>query len=182
MTLKQLLSEVYALGFDESEGLNDSFVFAVNRALKMIFTELAPSVRAKITVDIESPRTIDVRDHFKDVMIVTSAPKDEFGRIIPDAYCDGYILTLPDSFTGDVVILYKPMPKELTVDSEEEKIDLPPFASHLLPLLVASFVFLDDDEEKADYYMTLYRHEVIKLTRRGTMAFNNAYTDVTGWA
>ncbi len=182
MTLNQLLSEVYALGFEEAEGLDESFVFSANRALKMIYTELVPSVRIKISVSGGSEKTLDLRDVCDDVMLITSAPKDLSGRIIQGAFCEGYIITLPSTFSGDAVIGYKPLPKALTVDSGDEKIDVPAFASHLLPLLTASFVFIDDDEEKADYYMTLYRHEVLKLSQRIAASYDNTYTDVTGWA
>ena len=182
MTVNQLLSEVYALGFDGGGELDEGFVFSVNRALKMIFTELVPSVRAKTVIDANSEKTFDLRERFDDVMIITGAPSDKSGRIIRGAFSDGYTVTLPDSFTGEAYIRYKPMPRCIDVDGADEKIEIPAFAEHLLPLLTASFVFLDDDPEKADYYLTLYRHEVLKLTKATAASIDNTYTDVTGWA
>ena len=182
MTLNQLFNEVYALGFDAADELNESFIFSVNRALKMIFTELTPSVRAKIFVDRDADKTIDLLKRIDNVMIITSAPLNSLGQIIKGAYTDGYILTLPEDFSGDVFIKYKPLPREFTLNDGESKIDVPPFASHLVPILTASFVFLDDDEEKADYYMTMYRHEVLKINHQHAMSKDNTYTDVTGWA
>ena len=182
MTLNQLLSEVYALGFEDEGELDESFVFSVRRALKMIFTELAPAVRGKIVISEDSAKELDLRKHFDDVMIITSAPTDKSGRIIRGAFSDGYRVTLPDTFTGEAYIRYKPKPQAIDVDHADDEITIPAFAEHLLPLLTASFVFLDDDAEKADYYMTLYRHEALKLTRATADSINNTYTDVTGWA
>lgn len=182
MTLNQLLNEVYSLGFDTPDGLCESFVFSVNRALKMIFTELAPSIRVTVSIGAADNKSIDLSKRFGDVMIITGAPTDKCGRIINGAYTDGYTVTFPDAFIGDAVIRYKPMPRAVTLDSGEEEIDIPSFASHLLPLLTASFVFLDDDEYKADYYMTLYRREALKISHATSTSYDNTFTDVTGWA
>ena len=65
MTLNQLLSEVYALGFEDEGELDESFVFSVRRALKMIFTELAPAVRGKIVINEDSAKELDLRKHFE---------------------------------------------------------------------------------------------------------------------
>jgi len=182
VTLNQLLKEVYSLGFDEAEGISESFVFSVNRALKMIFTELVPSNLAKIKVGARDEKSFDIRTRVANVLFVTSLPMDSSGFAIKGAYVDGYTVTLPSGFTGDAFIRYKPSVKEVSVDSGEEEIDIPDYASYFLPLLTAFFVFLDDDSEKADYYMSLYRSEVGKLSRSHSLSLSNTYTDVTGWA
>ena len=69
MTLNQLLSEVYALGFEDAGELDENFVFSVRRALKMIFTELVPAVRVKIIINEPCENELDLREHFDDVMI-----------------------------------------------------------------------------------------------------------------
>lgn len=182
MTLNQLLKEVYALGFDEADELSEEFVFSVNRALKMIYTELVASEKLKITIGPEDEKSFDLRKYADNIMFVMSAPLDTDGYIIKGARSDGYIITLPDSFVGDAFIFYKPSPKTLSIDNGDYTLDVPEYTTHLLPLLTAFFVFLDDDSEKAEYYMSLYRSEAIKILRAYAFSQNNTYQDVTGWA
>jgi hypothetical protein len=92
------------------------------------------------------------------------------------------MITLPDSFVGDAFVCYKPSPKTLSIDNGDYPLDIPEYTTHLLPLLTAFFVFLDDDSEKAEYYMSLYRSEAIKILRAYAFSQNNTYQDVTGWA
>lgn len=182
MTLNQLLKEVYALGFDEADELNENFIFAVNRALKMIYTELIASERLKISVSPDDSKDIDLLKLKDGILFITSAPLDSNGFIIKGARVDGYTLSLPSSFSGDAFVYYKPAPQAVTVDHGEYNLNVPEYAAHLLSLLVAFFVLLDDDGEKADYYMSLYRNEAMKITRSYAFMQNNTYTDVTGWA
>ena len=181
MTLNQLLKEVYTLGFEESNDLDESFIFSVNRALNMIFTELAPILKTKVRINYGSEKSFDLREYVSAPLIITAAPKDTSGRIINGAYTDGYNVTFPEDFIGDAVISYKPAPKKLSLDSGEDEIDMPMYTYHLLPLLTAFFVFLDDDTEKADYYMGLYRSESNKLRALFSTSQDNTYTDVLGW-
>lgn len=182
MTLNQLLKEVYALGFDEDEGLNEDFVFSVNRALKMIYTELVASEKLKITIEAKDDKSFDIRRYANNVMFVMSAPLDSCGYIIKGGRVDGYTVTLPDTFVGEVFVYYKPSPKVLSIDHGEYALEIPEYITHLLPLLTAFFVFLDDDVEKAEYYMSLYRSEALKIARAYAFSQDNTYTDVTGWA
>ena len=182
MTLNQLLKEVFALGFSEAEELDEAFLSSANRALKMIFTELSASVRAEIHVAADGEKSFDLRERVKSPLIIISAPKHPSGTIIKGAYSNGYNITLPESFSGELFVLYKPMPKELTLDSGEDEIELPAYAEHLVALLTASFVLLDDEPEKADYYMSLYRSEASKLRLMYSLSQDNTYSDVTGWA
>lgn len=182
MTLNQLLKEVFALGFDEADELDDAFVFSANRALKMIFTELAPPTRVKITLGASDAKSFDLTKRVSDPFLIISAPKASSGEIIKGAYTEGYTVTLPESFVGNAFVYYKPLPRELSLNDGEKEIDIPPYATHLLPLLTASFVLFDDDEEKADYYMSVYRNEAAKIRHLYSLSQNNTYTDVTGWA
>ena len=148
----------------------------------MIFTELAPNQKTKITIDSESERSFDLRERVKNPLIITRAPENARGEIIVGAYTDGYSVTLPEDFIGEAVIAYKPMPKELSLDMGENEIEMPMYAYHLLPLLTSFFVFLDDDSEKAEYYLGLYKSESSKLRVLYSTSQNNTYTDVLGWA
>lgn len=182
MTLNQLLKEVYSLGFDETDKIDNAFIFSVNRALKMIFTEFAAPIKAKIKILENDAKSFNLREYVKKPLIIISAPTDTSGRIIDGAYTDGYTVTLPDTFVGEAVLVYKPMPSYVTLDNGEDEIEIPDYASHLLALLCAAFVLLDDEPEMADYYMSIYHSEANKLRRLYSLSNSNTYTDVTGWA
>ena len=51
----------------------------------------------------------------------------------------------------------------------------------MLPLLTASFMWLDDDAAKAQYYMSLYRDMVTNVKRFQTSKIDAEYR-VNGWA
>ena len=64
---------------------------------------------------------------------------------------------------------------------DETVIDLDEELSTLLPLLVASYIWLDDDADRAEYYMTLYRARAAEVA---ALERNHApvnMKDVYGW-
>jgi hypothetical protein len=61
------------------------------------------------------------------------------------------------------------------------QIDMPRELEHVLPLLVASFLWLDDDEAKAQYYLAIYRDLMNTVRRYGNRCINTAYYG-NGWA
>jgi hypothetical protein len=91
-------------------------------------------------------------------------------------------LYLPSDFKGEVNILYKRRPEALCIDYPDAEIDIPRSTENLLPLLVASYLWLDDDPDKAQYYMQLYRDEMARLKRYIPSVIGGGYQDVTGWA
>lgn len=123
-----------------------------------------------------------ISDSIFDFLAFTKLPTDKDGYGIKDCRICGDILYLPSDFEGEVNILYKRRPGALTVDSPDEEIDIPKSAENLLPLLVASFLWLDDDPDKAQYYMQLYREEMTRLKRYIPSDIGGSYQDVTGWA
>ena len=52
----------------------------------------------------------------------------------------------------------------------------------IVPLLAAAYVWLDDDAEKAQYYMSLYRDGMASLKLYSPRCVSTEYEDVTGWA
>ncbi|MBQ9070995.1 MAG: hypothetical protein IJY23_06600 [Clostridia bacterium] len=280
MTLNQLLSEVYALGFEDSFEINDVFIFSANRALRLIFLELASPRVAKIHVRREdvcyrldrythTPGTsfeiktdsaraysfraygngeytiidnngsqikrftgavsesrgvfsgdgkivftgdfsytvtdlslfsslkdgnlssipivsdtiqIDLKKYIGDLLCATNAPTDASGKAIPGAAVLGDTLILPEDFSGEVTVYYKPSPNTIGVDDLNYSIDMPKLFEPLLPLLTAAYLWLDDDEEKSQYYMNIYKDEAAKIRLTLMRAHNSSYTDTTGWA
>lgn len=109
-------------------------------------------------------------------------PRDKNGNIIEGAsVCSGTLL-VPYGYSGEVQLKYRCKPylspdaepdTELPIDSESE---------HLIPLLAAAYIWLDDDAEKAQYYMSLYRDGMASLKLYSPRCVSTEYEDVTGWA
>jgi hypothetical protein len=60
-------------------------------------------------------------------------------------------------------------------------IDLDPELCTLLPLLVASYVWLEDEEEKASYYMNLYRERAADIERKNRSYAPIKIKNIYGW-
>ena len=58
---------------------------------------------------------------------------------------------------------------------------MPEETRELLPLLVASYLWLDDDPEKAEYYRALYADGINILRRNVFRRLDNVYK-TNGWA
>lgn len=97
-----------------------------------------------------------------------------------EARLTGTELWLPSLPDRPMTVRYARAPAPLTGDREDERVDVPMRAAHLLPLLVASYMFLEDDSDRAQYYMTLYRDGMLRL-RTERPSYTTHYTDVLGW-
>lgn len=123
----------------------------------------------------------DLKEFAFDFLSFSSPPEDEFGVSIPGAsVCQG-IMRIPINYIGKIRLSYKSGPKSIISGSDDEII-LPDGCEHLLALLVAAYVWLDDDAEKAEYYMNLYREAMAAVKFYDRSKVNTSYRDVIGWA
>jgi hypothetical protein len=53
------------------------------------------------------------------------------------------------------------------MENEDDEIDLDEDICQILPLLVASYVWLDDEEEKSSVYRSLFYREAESISRFG---------------
>ena len=125
---------------------------------------------------------VSIPDYINDFGIATSVPTDKNGDYIAGSYINGNILSIPFGFSGEIFISYKPAVSEISINDPERKINIPSFAEHLLSLLTASYFWLDDDPEKADYYASVYRSELNRILATQPKGIGNDYKDVLGWA
>lgn len=125
--------------------------------------------------------TINPRTELSDFCSFLSPITDACGRLIEHASEDGGNITLPRSFSGTLCFSYKRLAPKIT-DTPEAKIEIPEEGAHLLALLTAAYVWLDDDPDKATYYMTLYKDGLKTLRQARRSSFTGGYEDVTGWA
>ncbi|GEM_PF-3459549 len=102
------------------------------------------------------------------------------GKPFPDARIGGGLLVFPDDASGDIGFPYFRTPTPLGTDTVH--VDIDPTLSHLLPLLVAAYLWLDDDPTRADYYMRLYRDGMSRLSLGVSEAPRAEYRDCLGWA
>ena len=278
MTLEKLLDEAYALGFESEGEIDESFIFAANRALRQIYSELSCEVTGYIIAssmqvlshtesyvhlpkssfiqkicgeaysfkasgegryiitdkdgtkelafsgkrcecrgyihgegtitflgdysytvyDItcfaekRSDKVSDIplfsqyteyrlREYLPDLCRVSGVAKDSKGETVRGAVIRTDVLILPSDFSGEVRLTYQRLPRVITVDDRERELDIDPSIAYLLPILTASYIWLDDDEEKAAYYMGIYNDEASRLKSSFPKLIDNGYNDVTGW-
>ena len=124
----------------------------------------------------------DIRRAAPDYLGACDSARDSSGRIIEGASICSGILSVPYSYEGEIVLKYRCKPPVDMDKEDDQTIDIDPECEHLLPLLVASYVWLDDDEEKAKYYLTLYREGMAALKLYSPSCINSEYEDVTRWA
>ena len=124
----------------------------------------------------------DLSSALPDLLYVSATACDSLGRPIEGASVVGSTLRLPRDFCGKVYVEYCHRPRALSVDRQDEEVDIDGAISFLLPILTASYVWLDDDAEKATYYLSIYRREAELGAREVRGSAEQKFTDVTGWA
>lgn len=127
-------------------------------------------------------REYELEKVFPDFLCAITSPTDGEGRKIAGASVFSRVMNIPYGYTGEVVVEYRRRAPEVSINAPDAQLDIPVELVSLVPLLAAAYVWLDDDAEKAQYYMSLYRDgmSAVKLyTRR---AVDTAFTDATGWA
>jgi hypothetical protein len=87
----------------------------------------------------------------------------------------------PFDFRGELYLAYYRSPSPINGNNPDELIDVSDECAPMLPLLTASFMWLDDDAAKAQYYMSLYR-DMIANVKRYSISKVDAQYSVNGWA
>lgn len=98
---------------------------------------------------------------------------------------NGRVILLSNTLKGFFKVVYNKRPKEIApkgfVAEDTSVIDLDEDLAALLPLLVASYVWLEDEPEKSQYYLSLYNDRAIDIERRKKEATPIKMINVTGW-
>ena len=132
--------------------------------------------------DGSATRTFDIRMSYGDFLSFASLPRDNRGKCIQNCtLCDGK-LEIDSEYCGEITLTYRRLPRTVTGAVADEVIDVPEEYAHLLALLVASYVWLDDDEDKAKYYKELYSEMLRSLGNSTYSSIAVGYTDTNGWA
>jgi hypothetical protein len=131
----------------------------------------------------------DVSAMVPDFLGLASPPIDETEQLkrIDHGYDveNGRVILLSREAEGTYKVLYKRQPAVLVDEGspsdDDTVIDLDADLAALMPVLVASYVWMDDEPEKAQYYLALYQEQAAELERRGRNMAPVNYRNVYGW-
>lgn len=105
-----------------------------------------------------------------------------------DRYYDvenGRVILLPYNRPGIYKVVYNRKPRAVTEDElfgdKSTIIDLDEELCALLPVLIASYVWADDEPQKAEYYLTLYRERAADIESRVKNVAPVQMRSVNGW-
>lgn len=144
-----------------------------------IYSEIF-SPHAKDIPNSVEKTVFDLRSMYGDFMSFLSPPTNTKGETIPKCtLCDGRV-EVDSKYRGEILLTYRILPTKLT--SETDKIDMPEEYTHLFPLLVASYVILDIDEEKALRYKSMYDEMIAVIKSESYQAVDTLYRSEDGWA
>ena len=108
-------------------------------------------------------------------------PKDKNGKAVDTVRLSDGRIYAPFNYRGELYLTYYRTPKAISNEDINAPIDVSEECAPMLPLLTASFMWLDDDASKAQYYMSLYRDLIANIRRYSTNKIEGSYSD-NGWA
>ena len=98
---------------------------------------------------------------------------------------NGCKVLLPYDASGLYKILYRRRPNEISSDDDAatnaDVIDLDEELCTLLPILIASYVWVEDEPDMAEYYLNLYRERSADIERRHRNAAPVIIRNKNGW-
>lgn len=158
MNYKDFKNSIINLGFEESDVFDENeihLIESINRALIFINTLITPKEKiVHITcLGGEKYEAIDI-SKFPDFDEISTVPPKIFGKPVSDYYYEENTLYIKAE--GDVSITYNAKSELVPYDVEDEYIiDISEALIPVLQYRTAYFMWLDDDERKAVYYLNL---------------------------
>ena len=144
-------------GFLENEGsLTFEGKYAYSVTDLVTYESLVSSDREDIP-DGSAMVKISVRESASDFLSFIGYPTDSKENELTFIKLDGGCLYIPFDYDGDIHLIYRRTHRTVMTDEPEREIDIPNEYSALLAPLVASYVYLDTDSERAELYGDLYR-------------------------
>lgn len=195
MTIKELQTATAELGFEDTLDSSGRFISAASRALyaanrirpKDAWSEIKNGEGKEIEVEsiAGQPFYVYVIED-RDFLCLAPSPVMKNGKALienKDFYRRGKDrLLFPASESGTFLVHYYKKLKKLDLENEDDELDLDEDICQILPLLVASYVWLDDEEEKSAIYRSLFYREAESIARfGGGRSTNSAYFLDGGW-
>lgn len=169
MTGNELYQTVAQMGFSRTlEDGEDYFFRAVNLSLSRIARQFPSlvSYETQVTAGNAYYTPLAVGEEREDFLAFPSHPLSRDGRPLRegrDYLVQNGTLKIAREACGVLTVRYFHRPTPLTRDEMEEPLDILPMAESLLPLLAASYLWLDDRGDLATHYLSLYRTEAEEL-------------------
>ena len=91
-------------------------------------------------------------------------------------------LFIPSDYEGEIHLTYRRVPSAILADAPNATIDLSPALAHLLPLLTAAYLWLDDDAGKAQFYMQMYMEGIRDIRLSRPVSASTEMKDTHHWA
>lgn len=131
---------------------------------------------------IEPFRSYEISSLAEDFFGFSALPTDETGKTIPGARFRDDTLFIPSDYEGEIHLTYHRVPRAILADAPNADIDLAPSLAHLLPLLTASYLWLDDDAGKAQFYMQMYLEGIRDVRMMRPISADAEFKDTHHWA
>ncbi len=195
MTVKELHNATAALGFEDALESAEIFYAAANRALYCA-NRIRPKTE-EIYISQNSDTIPDTVINGRGYVLHREAKdKGDFLCYAPRPLlfgvralcededfiiCANKDILVSADISGDLRIVYYACPRKIKNDDEEEEIDLDEDICQILPLLVASYVWLEDETEKAVSYKNLFFAEAREIESFAKRRGSALYASDEGW-
>ncbi len=126
-------------------------------------------------------RSVRMTDLCDDFLAFASPACRKNGETLPGVLLENGVVTIPAGLSGEIFLRYRRRPRTPLGNEDSEVLDLPPECEHALALLVASYVWLDDDADKADRYLSAYREQMAEVRRTEAGRIDPRYESVNAW-
>ena len=130
----------------------------------------------------------DMREIAEDFLEFNTPPvAEEDGYMSAEDYRieGGTVLLLPYDKPGAYKVLYKRLPRKIngedSLEDSTEVIDLDDELAALLPPLIAAYVYAEDEPDRSEYYMSLYRQSAAEIRATMRKASVVAIKNKSGW-
>lgn len=114
---------------------------------------------------------------------IDTPPRDSRGHLLTegrDYRTQNGFLYLSDKIKGQLSLTIRRAPHRFEMGCEAP--DVQEACAHLLPLLTASYVWLDEDSEKSLFYLAMYREALARTLGNGRCAgVGGSYCSSNGW-
>lgn len=198
MKWSQLIQSIIDLNDGETIENDTTVVSAANLALSHLARYIEPHGCIEIQQDentADAPGKIDTNysdycikyalDVIAPDMIDYSAhPHLPLGDEIPDSYLIGNSLIVPKTFRGKIIVDYRRRHENVTIDTVayDGEIDVQRGCEDMLTLLMAYYIWLEDEPQKADKFLQMFSMQVsAELSARSRAYRKERVKNSNGW-
>lgn len=198
MKWSQLIQSIIDLNDGETIENDTTVVSAANLALSHLARYIEPRGCIEIQQDentADAPGKIDTNYYFSfikyvldgiapDMIDYSAHPHDPFGNEIPNLFMIGNNMMVPKTFQGKIIVDYRRRHENVTIDTVayDGEIDVQRGCEDMLTLLMAYYIWLEDEPEKADKFLQMFSMQVsAELSTRSRAYRIDRVKNSNGW-